>query len=612
VGAYVELQISIIQMRKIMFAPIILFVYNRAKLTQQTVEALLKNKEAEETVLYVFADGAKPNATAEQFKKVEEVREYIHTIRGFKDVVIEEAAQNKGLANSVISGVTKVMEKHGKAIIVEDDLLTSKNFLHYMNTSLDMYENDEEVICIHGYSIIKDAPIKEKTYFQIGADCWGWATWKRGWNLFNADSKALMKIISADKQLEDIFTYNHTYPYTKMLRKQIKGKIDSWAIRWYASAVVNNKLCLYPAKSLVKNVGYGEDATHCSNTESFEATIDIDETTRDFPKIEINESLIMRRSWERQFREMFHGRNRHVSLWVRFRNKIRRLLHIKNKKERRMLYLSKCADKSRKDGIVRNIHGEELIVSLTTYGKNINTVHLAIESIMQGTLKPNRIILWLSEQEFKGKELPEPIRKQMLRGLEVDYCKDYRSYKKLIPTLKKYSDAIIVTIDDDVMYEDCILENLMLTHKTHPHSICANRVCEILLDDAGKVRRYVEWPDIFEGDEVQGKNIFFTGVGGVLYVPGCLSEEVFNEDIFMKDCQFADDVWFFAMAKLKGTPIVRSHTISKKGEDYIEIPNIQESPLHKINTNSISHGNDTQISRIFAKYDILKLLQQKS
>lgn len=309
-----------------MFAPIILFVYNRVGLTKLTVDALLKNKEAGETILYVFADGAKPNATIEQREKVEEVRTYIHTIRGFKEVVIEEAAQNKGLANSVISGVTKVVEKHGRAIIVEDDLLTSKNFLHYMNSSLDMYENDDEVICIHGYSIIKNPPIKEKTYFQIGADCWGWATWKRGWDMLNPDSKALMKMISADKQLLRTFTYNHSYRYMKMLRKQIKGKVDSWAIRWYASAVVNGKLCLYPAKSLVKNVGYGEDATHCSNTESYEATVEIDETTTDFPKIATVESAVMRQEWEKLFREMSREEEKRHSLWTRMRNAVRRKL----------------------------------------------------------------------------------------------------------------------------------------------------------------------------------------------------------------------------------------------------------------------------------------------
>ncbi len=307
-------------------APIILFVYNRAELTRLTVEALLRNEEAAETLLYVFADGAKPNASVEQLEKIEKVRRYIHTIKGFKEVIIEEAPQNKGLANSVISGVTKVLEKHGKAIIVEDDLLTSKNFLHYMNTSLDMYENDDQVICIHGYSIIKNPPIKEKTYFQVGADCWGWATWKRGWDLFNADSQALMDMISSDKKLRNTFTYNHTYPYMKMLRKQIKGKVDSWAIRWYASAVVNNKLCLYPAKSLVKNVGYGEDATHCSNTESYEATIGIDETTRDFPKIATVESEVMRQEWEKLFREMSREEEKRHSLWTRIRNSVRRQL----------------------------------------------------------------------------------------------------------------------------------------------------------------------------------------------------------------------------------------------------------------------------------------------
>ena len=118
----------------------------------------------------------------------------------------------------------------------------------------------------------------------------------------------------------------------------------------------------------------------------------------------------------------------------------------------------------------------EVIVSLTSFGKRIFDVYLAIESFMQGTIKPNKIILWLSENEFNGKMLPHTLQLQQVRGLEIKFCKDLRSYKKLIPSLKLYPDACIITIDDDVIYEYDIVERLVNAHLNDTHTICACRV----------------------------------------------------------------------------------------------------------------------------------------
>ena len=303
-------------------APIILFVYNRPEHTRKTIEALKRNSLASESELFVFADGPKENATDAQQAKIRQVREYIASIEGFKEVHIETSEKNKGLANSVVYGVTKIVNQFGRVIVLEDDIVTSSHFLQYMNQSLDLYENDDEVACIHGFSIIKDAPIRENSYFQYGADCWGWATWERGWELFNPDAQELLKRLKDDRKLRTIFTYNESYPYMEMLQNQIDGKVDSWAIRWYASAVINRKLCLYPRKSLVQNIGFG-DGTHTNSSNAYEATIIADETIVDFPKIAIADSKVMRREWERLFRRIY-SQDR-LTLWKRVKRIVKKM-----------------------------------------------------------------------------------------------------------------------------------------------------------------------------------------------------------------------------------------------------------------------------------------------
>ncbi len=236
-------------------APIILFAYNRPWNTLQTINALQKNDLASQSELFIYADGAKQKNDI----KVEKVREYIKTIIGFKIITIIEREQNWGLADNIIDGVTEVVAKYGKIIVLEDDLITSKGFLKYMNEALEIYKDEKKVISIHAYNY----PIKKKlpqTFFLKGADCWGWATWERGWKLYNNNAKELYaELIAQNRQAE--FDFNNTYPFTKMLENQIHEN-KSWAIKWYASAFLQNKLTLYPGKSLVKNIGFGDEATN--------------------------------------------------------------------------------------------------------------------------------------------------------------------------------------------------------------------------------------------------------------------------------------------------------------------------------------------------------------
>jgi hypothetical protein len=280
-----------------MLAPIALFVYNRPDHTQKTIEALSRNELAKQSKLIVFSDGPRDKKDS---LYVGQVRDYISTVKGFKSVSLITNKINKGLADSIIAGVTKALSDYDRVIVLEDDMVTSPLFLRYMNNSLDLYENDEEVISIHGYTY----PVKESLsdyFFLKGADCWGWATWGRGWKMFEADGKKLFDELKRRNLLEE-FDFGCTYPYTKMLKKQIAGKNNSWAIRWYASAFINEKLTLYPGKSYVQNIGNDASGTHSRVTNQFE----IDKLNVNLPsgKIEISEDIRARRIISAYFRSI--------------------------------------------------------------------------------------------------------------------------------------------------------------------------------------------------------------------------------------------------------------------------------------------------------------------
>lgn len=249
-------------------APITVFVYNRPWHIKQTMEALKKNKLASQSKLFIFSDGPKNERDR---KKVEEVRKYIKTIDGFKSIVITERKENLGLAESIIAGVTEIVNKYGKIIVLEDDLLTSPYFLKFTNESLNFYEKEEKIACIHGYVYPVKAKLPE-TFFLKHPGCLGWATWKRDWDLFEKDGTTLLRELGQKKLITD-FDYNNSYIFTKILKDQIKGKIDSWAIRWYASVFLKNKLTLYPGKSLIFHNGGDNSGTNCGYLKEWDVKI---------------------------------------------------------------------------------------------------------------------------------------------------------------------------------------------------------------------------------------------------------------------------------------------------------------------------------------------------
>ncbi|WP_294082064.1 glycosyltransferase [Proteiniphilum sp. UBA5384] len=244
-------------------SPVLLFTYNRPLHTQKTLSALLENKLCKESELFVFSDGCKDEVDA---KDVKEVRKIIHAIDGFRKVHIIENNDNQGLANNIIGGVTKVIEEYGKVIVMEDDLVTSPYFLTFMNEALDMFENENRIGHIHGYCY--PLPELPDAFLIKWAGSWGWATWKRAWQEFNSDGKALLNEIKSRK-LSRTFDFNGKYPYTRMLRRQVKGQNNSWAIRWNASLFLKDMLSVNAGRSLVKNIGFDGSGTHSGSQDIF-------------------------------------------------------------------------------------------------------------------------------------------------------------------------------------------------------------------------------------------------------------------------------------------------------------------------------------------------------
>lgn len=245
-------------------SPVALFVYNRPDHTRRTVESLLNNALANETTLFVYCDGAK---CKEDEHSVEQVRQYISSVSGFKNITVVNRTENFGLARSIVDGVGNVLKDHESLIVLEDDIETSSCFLRYMNEALNMYKEEENVWQVTGYNYPINEVIDESTFFFRGNSCWGWGTWRDRWTSYKKDIK----------QLEDTFSKEDIYKFDfdgvaemwKQVQLNKQGKINTWCIFFYATMFINNGLCLYPKKSLVRNIGHDGSGTHCSTSSEY-------------------------------------------------------------------------------------------------------------------------------------------------------------------------------------------------------------------------------------------------------------------------------------------------------------------------------------------------------
>ncbi|MEZ8257956.1 glycosyltransferase [Vibrio cyclitrophicus] len=273
------------------YSPIVLFVYSRLEHTKRTVDNLRKNELAKLSELIVFSDGAKnENDKHEVF----EVREYLKNINGFKNVAIIERKVNLGLAKNIQLGVSDVVNKYGKVIVLEDDIVTSPRFLEFMNSSLDYYKDYDKVWHISGWNYPIDTIGLNDTFLWRGMNCWGWATWKDKWDKFEKNPSRL--IVEWDKDKISRFNVDGSFPFWKQVESNISGKIDTWAIFWYSTIFEHEGLCLNPTSSLVNNIGLDGSGENCSkSTETLSSFTPLDRAlTLGSEKIEENKIALER------------------------------------------------------------------------------------------------------------------------------------------------------------------------------------------------------------------------------------------------------------------------------------------------------------------------------
>jgi hypothetical protein len=242
------------------YAPVALFAYARPDHTRKTVEALAGNDLADHTELFVFSDGPRSESDA---AAVRAVREYLRTVQSFRQVNIVERSYNLGLADSIVDGVTSVVGRYGKVIVLEDDIVTSPYFLRYMNDALDRYEHTEQVMHVAGYMFPIQFPESvPPSFFLRQSSCWGWGTWQRAWSHFHRNAN----VIIARFNHADIrrFNLDGTYDYWSQLLANHEGKLKTWAVYWYACVFSHGGLCLHPRTSLIHNIGFDGSGQNCA------------------------------------------------------------------------------------------------------------------------------------------------------------------------------------------------------------------------------------------------------------------------------------------------------------------------------------------------------------
>lgn len=296
-----------------MLAPIILFVYNRPWHTRQTLEALTRNYLADLSELFIYSDGPKSNASQEDILRIDEVRKIVREKQWCKENHIFESETNKGLADSIINGVTEIVNRYGKIIVLEDDIVTSTGFLSYMNDALQVYQHKEQVMHISGYMYPVEIELPQ-TYFFNTASCWGWATWERAWKKFNTDTISLLKQIHSKRQIKK-FNIENGYDFYDQLKANADGRLNTWAIKWYSTIFLNKGYSLHPYPSLVTNIGNDGKGEHCSISDSYNWKLLPDSII--VKEIRIHESKLARKAFKEFFMKV-NGEEKHIYIYKRF------------------------------------------------------------------------------------------------------------------------------------------------------------------------------------------------------------------------------------------------------------------------------------------------------
>lgn len=304
------------------FAPIIVFAYDRPDHLRRTLDALARNDLASQSDLYIYCDGAKETASIEQIERIRENRKVAHGADGFKSATIIEREENVGLKANIVGAVTEIVNKYGRVITLEDDIVTSTGFLRYMNDALELYKNDEQVMHISGYMWPHRYRLPETFFYPVPYPGGGWATWARAWQHYSDDAEALFHYWK--ERWEEFNLFGGDY-LQKQLIANYKGEMNTWFIKWHAVMLHRKGLTLYPRQSLTNNIGFDSLATNCYQTNMF----DIDHLAESIKvkRKPIRINRIAAREIYAFYQGRWYNRRRRKALLNKIKNFFKSLLH---------------------------------------------------------------------------------------------------------------------------------------------------------------------------------------------------------------------------------------------------------------------------------------------
>ncbi len=297
-------------------APIVIFVYKRPVHIANLLDSLAKCAEAQYSDLVIFSDGAKNPEDTTEVQAIERVREICKSENRFRSVRLVNQVQNQGLAKSIISGVSSVIDEFGKVIVLEDDLVVSPFFLDYMNKALEKYEHDEKVGQIGACNFFACGAKYPEAFFIPIPDCLGWATWRKNWEKFIHDPQVIFEALEKDEELTFKFNGYGSYDFVSLLKSNVQKKVDSWAIHWHATCMLNNWLTLYPNPSMTN---------HIESVEATHANVNILPPLKDSPvcfeKVEIRELKPVIKAMKLGYSNKgdFYGERKESNVWQRLK-----------------------------------------------------------------------------------------------------------------------------------------------------------------------------------------------------------------------------------------------------------------------------------------------------
>lgn len=264
------------------YAPIVLFCYNRAEHTLETLRALKNSLLSDQSDLYIFADGPKDGCSVENLDKIQRTREILTQDQWCGKVTIYEGETNKGLAANIIDGVTNIVNKYGSVIVLEDDIVVGKYFLTFMNDGLTKYKDDSKIMHLTGFRPEIPTKNQDGCFLYPNMDCWGWATWADRWQFFEKNTDELLDIFS--KRMIYKFNMNGAEPgnWAQVVANK-EGRLNTWAIFWAASIFLKGGLCIAPCRSVCKNIGFDDSGVHCGANPAEEIHGDIDHKVTVWP-----------------------------------------------------------------------------------------------------------------------------------------------------------------------------------------------------------------------------------------------------------------------------------------------------------------------------------------